>query len=88
MRAQVCCRRRGRTTDRDIKALPIEDHGDTDVILSTTQARSLQQNICRNLNRRNAAMSRTRRSVRRGQAVRPMITTNLLAANIQYQTRE
>jgi hypothetical protein len=32
MRAQVCCRRRGTVKNRNIKALPIEDHGDTDAI--------------------------------------------------------
>jgi hypothetical protein len=88
MRARVCCRGRGRTKDRDIKALPIEKHGDTDAILSMTQARSLQQNICRDLNRRNRGNvpNKAKRSTRPG--VRPMITTNLLAANIEYQTSE
>jgi hypothetical protein len=32
MRAQVCCRRRGAMKNRNIKALPIEDHRDTDAI--------------------------------------------------------
>jgi hypothetical protein len=84
MRAQVCCRRRGRTKDRDIKALPIEDHGDTDAILSMTQTPSLQHNICRDLNRRNAAMSRTSDAAGRS----PYNHKHLLAANTEYQTCE
>jgi hypothetical protein len=87
MRAQVCCGRRGRTKDRDIKALPIE-------IMATLipSCRRLKLGLCtEHLRRlepeeRGNVSNKAKRSTRLG--VRPMITTNLLAANIEYQTCE
>jgi hypothetical protein len=82
------CSRRGRTKDRDIKALPIEDHGDTDAIFvddsSSVSATEQLQRL--EPEERGNVSNKAKRSTRPG--VRPMITTNLLAANIEYQTCE